>query len=72
MIARPDRTDVLRQFTGPVLFIIGQDDNIIPLQQSLEQSWLPCISHLHILKNAGHQAMLESPGKEHPIITENS
>jgi pimeloyl-ACP methyl ester carboxylesterase len=70
MIARPDRTGVLRQFTRPVLFIIGQDDNVIPLQQTLEQSWLPSISHLHILKNAGHQAMLENPEKSTQLLQE--
>lgn len=70
MIARPDRTDVLRQFTLPVLFIIGQDDNVIPVQQTLQQSWLPSISHLHILKNAGHQAMLENPEKSTQLLRE--
>jgi pimeloyl-ACP methyl ester carboxylesterase len=70
MIARPDRTDVLRQFTRPVLFIIGLDDNVIPLQQALGQSWLPSISHLHILENAGHQAMLENPEKSTQLLRE--
>ena len=63
MIARADRTDVLRQFPRPVLFIVGRDDNVIPLQQSLEQCHLPAISRLHIVDNAGHQAMLEKPEK---------
>jgi pimeloyl-ACP methyl ester carboxylesterase len=70
MIARPDRTDVLREFTRPVLFIIGQDDNVIPVQQSLGQSWLPSISHLHILKNTGHLAMLENPEKSNQLLRE--
>lgn len=70
MIARPDRTDVLRQFSRPVLFIIGQDDNVIPVQQALAQSWLPSISQLHILKNAGHQAMLENPEKSTQLLQE--
>ena len=68
MIARPDRTDVLRQFPRPVLFIIGQDDNVIPMQQALEQCYLPSISHLHIVKNAGHQAMLENPEKSNQLL----
>jgi pimeloyl-ACP methyl ester carboxylesterase len=68
MIARPDRTEVLRQFTGPVLFIIGRDDNVIPLQQSLEQVALPSISHLHMVENAGHQAMLEQPEKSNQLL----
>jgi pimeloyl-ACP methyl ester carboxylesterase len=70
MIARPDRTDALRKFARPVLFIIGRDDNVIPLQQSLEQSHLPSISHLHIVENTGHQAMLENPEKSNQLLLE--
>jgi pimeloyl-ACP methyl ester carboxylesterase len=70
MIARPDRTDVLRQFPRPVLFIAGRDDNVIPLQQSLEQCYLPSISHLYIVENAGHQAMLENPQKSNQLLLE--
>jgi pimeloyl-ACP methyl ester carboxylesterase len=70
MMARTDRTDVLRQFPRPVLFIIGRDDNVIPLQQSLEQCYLPSISHLHIVENTGHQAMLENPEKSNQLLLE--
>jgi len=59
MISRPDRTHVLQQFTGPVLFIIGEQDAIIPLQSSLQQTHMPRLSHIHILENAGHMGMLE-------------
>jgi pimeloyl-ACP methyl ester carboxylesterase len=68
MIDRTDRTNELRQFTRPVLFIVGRDDNIIPLQHSLEQCHLPSISHLHIVENAGHQAMLEQAEKSNQLL----
>ena len=61
MIARPDRTTVLKEFTRPVFFLMGEDDTVIPLQQALQQCYLPRISHIHIVKNAGHMAMLEAP-----------
>jgi pimeloyl-ACP methyl ester carboxylesterase len=70
MIARPDRTDVLRRFAGPVLFVMGEDDTVIPLQQSLEQCYLPSISHLHIIKRTGHLAMLEDPQKSNRVLQE--
>jgi pimeloyl-ACP methyl ester carboxylesterase len=38
------------------------------LQQGLEQCHLPSISHLHIVKNAGHMAMLETPEKSTRIL----
>ncbi|HET6253051.1 MAG TPA: alpha/beta hydrolase [Puia sp.] len=68
MIARPDRTDVLRQSTCPVLFIIGKDDSVIPVQQALEQSYLPSLSHLHLIPGTGHQAMLENPEMSNQLL----
>jgi pimeloyl-ACP methyl ester carboxylesterase len=68
MIARPDRNDVLREFPRPVLFIIGRDDNVVPLQQSLEQCHLPAISQFDIVENAGHQAMLEQPARSNELL----
>jgi pimeloyl-ACP methyl ester carboxylesterase len=59
MINRPDRTEILKTFCKPVLFIIGEKDNAIPLQASLQQCHLPAIAHVHILENAGHMGMVE-------------
>jgi pimeloyl-ACP methyl ester carboxylesterase len=61
MAQRPDRVSVLRNFTGPVLFIIGQNDTVVPLTQSLEQSHIPGLSHIHILRASGHLGMVEEP-----------
>ena len=63
MIARPDRTEVLKTFDGPILFIIGPHDIAAPFDQSLQQCYLPNISHVHILRNSAHMGMLEEPGK---------
>jgi pimeloyl-ACP methyl ester carboxylesterase len=68
MITRPDRTTVLRDFRGPVLFIIGEEDTIIPLQSSLEQSHLPAVSHIHLVKNTGHEGMHEAPDPCNDIL----
>lgn len=70
MIARPDRTDLLRQSICPVLFLIGRDDNVIPMQQALEQSYLPSTSHISILDNTGHMGMLENPEKTNQLIAD--
>jgi pimeloyl-ACP methyl ester carboxylesterase len=61
MISRPDRTSVLESFKKPVLFIIGKDDNAIPLQASLAQCHIPAISFVHILEHSGHMGMWEEP-----------
>ena len=36
MIARPDRTVVLKTFERPILFLIGEHDPAVPLQSSLQ------------------------------------
>jgi pimeloyl-ACP methyl ester carboxylesterase len=59
MILRPDRTAVLRTFDKPVLFIIGKEDNAVPLKASLSQCYIPAISFVHILEHSGHMGMWE-------------
>ena len=63
MIERPDRTEVLKKFEGPILFIMGEYDNAIPFSQSLQQCYLPDESQIHILRNSAHMGMLEEPAK---------
>ena len=63
MINRPDRTAVLKNFSKPILFIIGEHDKAVPFQQSMQQCYLPAISHIHILGNTAHMGMLEETEK---------
>jgi pimeloyl-ACP methyl ester carboxylesterase len=63
MIDRPDRTNVLRNFGKPILFIIGEHDLAVPFPQSLQQCYLPGQSHIHILRNSAHMGMLEEADK---------
>ncbi len=63
MINRPDRTEVLKTFRHPVLFIAGEEDNAVPLQAVLQQCHLPATSYLTILPAAGHMGMLEEKDK---------
>ncbi|QHS60668.1 alpha/beta fold hydrolase [Chitinophaga agri] len=61
MIRRPDRTAVLSSVSVPVLFVIGKDDNAIPMQQVIPQISLPHISSIHIFEDTGHMGMWEIP-----------
>ena len=61
MIARPDTTSILKTFNHPILFIIGEHDKAIPFQHSLQQSHLPQMAYVHILRNTGHMGMKEEP-----------
>ena len=67
MINRPDRTDVLKTFNKPVLFIIGEKDNAVPMQASLLQCHLPAIAHVHLL-DTGHMGMIEQSERSSVIV----
>ncbi|UAY51745.1 alpha/beta fold hydrolase [Ferruginibacter albus] len=68
MIARPDRTSVLKACNVPVLFVIGEQDTIIPMQTVLPQTYLPSLSHIHILQNSAHMGMWEETHKANQIL----
>jgi pimeloyl-ACP methyl ester carboxylesterase len=68
MIARPDRTEILKSFAGPILFIIGEHDKAIPFEQSMQQCYWPAQSHIHILRNSAHIGMWEEGEKVNTIL----
>lgn len=63
MIRRPGRISVLEKFQGAILFIIGEQDKAVPIEQSLKQSHIPSLSYVHLLQDAAHMGMLENISK---------
>jgi pimeloyl-ACP methyl ester carboxylesterase len=61
MMARPDRTAVLKSFPRPVLLISGRYDAAVPLEQGLQQSYMPGLCYFHILEHSAHMGMWEEP-----------
>lgn len=70
MMKRPDRTNVLKDSKNPVLFVAGEHDNAIPLNDILKQCHLPEKSYFHALKKSGHMGMMEEPGNANRILEE--
>jgi pimeloyl-ACP methyl ester carboxylesterase len=70
MLNRPERLSVLERFPRPILFIIGEQDQVVPMEQSLKQVSLPRIAQVRILPDAGHMGMLEDAGAGSLIIRE--
>ncbi|MGN7782970.1 alpha/beta hydrolase [Niabella sp. 22666] len=68
MMQRPDRIEILRKIKVPVLFIYGKQDEIIPLDKTIEQASIPSISSVNILKKSGHLGMLEEPEEANKAI----
>jgi pimeloyl-ACP methyl ester carboxylesterase len=70
MMARPDRTNVLKNTGLPVLFIFGRHDSVIPLEDGLQQSHLPQLSYIHLLENSGHMGMIEEAELANKYLSE--
>jgi pimeloyl-ACP methyl ester carboxylesterase len=70
MMKRPDRTTVLKKSEKPVLFIAGEHDNAIPLNDILKQCYLPEKSYFHLLKNSGHMGMMEETETVNRILAD--
>ena len=68
MIKRPDRTELLRKATAPVLFIMGKYDAAVPIEDGLKQCHLPEKSYIHILQKSGHMGMLEEADKSNRAL----
>ncbi len=68
MMQRPDSTELLKTTTLPVLFVLGEYDNAVPLQDGLKLVHLPEKSYIHILHQSGHMGMLEEEDKSNDLL----
>ncbi|MEO7984244.1 MAG: alpha/beta hydrolase [Bacteroidota bacterium] len=68
MMQRPDRTDILRNTSVPVLFLMGKYDVAVPMEDGLKQCHLPGKSYIHILRRSGHMGMLEEVENSNQIL----
>ena len=65
---RPDRTDVLKNATFPVLFIAGKTDQAVPLEKVVEQVALPENSQAHFIGKSAHMSMYEAQEETITVI----
>lgn len=68
MMERPERIDILKKISKPVLFIIGEDDKSVPLEDSLRQCYLPYKSFLNIYPGVAHMGMWEAKNQSNADI----
>jgi pimeloyl-ACP methyl ester carboxylesterase len=68
MIKRPTRTSILSNTKMPVQFVIGAEDKAVPAWSTLQQSYLPEISDVHVLEGIGHCSMIETPERLNTIL----
>lgn len=70
MMARPDRTHLLRDNKIPFLFVLGKYDQAVPLADGLQQAHLPLLTDVHLLQHSGHMGMVEEPQESNKLMQE--
>ena len=69
MAMREDMSHVLVEFPNPVLFVLGEEDTLVPITDTMRaQSTLPKTPVVHILEGVGHMSMFEAPEQLDQIL----
>ncbi len=63
MMGRADTQETLKKCTCPVLFFLGAEDGIVPVDQALKAAMLPDIAQVEVLDGIGHMGMFEAGGR---------
>ncbi|GEL95581.1 alpha/beta fold hydrolase [Cellulomonas composti] len=61
MAARPDRTDVLHEFAGPVTVVVGDEDVTTPVAAAEHMVAAARDAHLVVVPRSGHMSAVEQP-----------
>lgn len=61
MAARPDRTELLRGFAGPVAVVVGEEDQIAPLEAAEHMVAAAPAAQLVVVPRSGHMSAVEQP-----------
>jgi pimeloyl-ACP methyl ester carboxylesterase len=61
MAARPDRTALLRAFTGPVAVVVGDEDAVTPVALAGQMAAAAGGAPLVVVRGAGHLSAVEDP-----------
>ncbi|MDO8366170.1 MAG: alpha/beta hydrolase [Saprospiraceae bacterium] len=61
MLSRRDHQETLSKTKCPVLFLLGEQDSVVPPEKGFKAALLPEVADLHLLSQAAHMAMYECP-----------
>jgi pimeloyl-ACP methyl ester carboxylesterase len=70
IIARPDSRNDLQHITVPTVIIVGEADQITPVEAAREMEASIPSSHLLMIRGAGHLALLEQPAAVNAALDE--
>ena len=70
MAARPDRTDVLAAFDGPVVVVVGDEDTITRTEAAHHMVAAAPTARLVVVPQAGHLSAVEQPAAVADALSE--
>ncbi|MCL2092456.1 MAG: alpha/beta hydrolase [Micrococcales bacterium] len=68
--ARPDRTAALRAFAGPVVVVVGDEDQLTGVEVARQTAAVATASRLVVVPRAGHLSPVEQPTPVAEALTE--
>ena len=67
---RPDSTDVVRSFRGPLVVAVGDGDELLSVDEAREIAELASDGRLQVFEGAGHLISLEQPDRFNELLAE--
>jgi pimeloyl-ACP methyl ester carboxylesterase len=65
---RPDATDVVASFTGPLVVAVGDRDDILPVDEARQIAESAPNGLLEVVEDAGHLVSVEAPDRFNEIL----
>ena len=67
---RPDATDVVASFSGPLVVVVGDQDDILPVDEARQIAESAPNGRLEVVEGAGHLVSVEAPDRFNRILLE--
>ena len=67
---RPDATEVVRTFRGPLLVVVGENDELLSADEARAVAALAPYGRAEVVEAAGHLVSLDRPERFNPLLRE--
>ena len=67
---RPDATDVVASFAGPLVVVVGDQDDILPVDEARQIAESAPNGRLEVVEGAGHLVSVDAPERFNEILLE--
>jgi len=65
---RPDATDVVASFAGPLVVVVGDQDDILPVDEARQVAESAPNGRLEVVEGAGHLVSVDAPERFNQIL----